>query len=75
MVRQGAGFYAGGPTVCDIPDTSGNRNPPPCMYGCGDPDCVEWADVWPLDLRHAPTLYHVAECEMDDLTDGKGTAA
>ena len=37
--------------------------PEGCLLDCGDPDCVEWANVRTDDGAYA---YHVSECEMLD---------
>lgn len=67
-VRAGSGFWSGGPTRCVIPDTEGNRDPPPCMM-CDDSACAEWSEVF--GNPDAPTsdqimLCHVSECQMQD---------
>lgn len=44
--------------------------PDACLLDCGDPDCREWPDVWPIDDAGEPTggnWCHVSECEMEDL--------
>jgi hypothetical protein len=46
------------------------ENPEPCLLGCGDPECREWADLWtepdPLHGGRRWPLYHVSECQMHD---------
>jgi hypothetical protein len=38
----------------------------PCMLGCGDNACVEWANVQVVGGEHA-WLCHLAECQMEDV--------
>ena len=51
----------------------------PCPLECGDPDCMEWTDVWTLGgdtrrqamrnliaRRFSGANYHVSEWEMSD---------
>lgn len=40
-----------------------------CMNDCGDPECQEWPDLWPVDDFGKPlggNWCHVSECEMRD---------
>ena len=42
----------------------------PCMSGCDDPNCREWANLWtepdPEREGKRHTLCHVSECQMFD---------
>ena len=51
----------------------------PCMLDCGDPECVEWIDVFLLPgdsmaeatealkrEEYLGSAYHVSECQMAD---------
>lgn len=62
---SGAGF-SGSSGYGIIPfDTESDE----CMLGCGDSDCQEWPDLWPLDENGNPgdgNWCHVSECEMSD---------
>jgi hypothetical protein len=40
----------------------------PCMLGCGDDECVEWANVQVVGGEHSGKwLCHLSECEMEDV--------
>lgn len=48
--------------------------PPPCMWDCDDPGCIEWSTLWTEDGgdgRHM--LCHVSECQMFDEPFGDET--
>jgi hypothetical protein len=39
----------------------------PCMMGCGDDECREWANVEIVSGEHAGHfMYHISECQMAD---------
>jgi hypothetical protein len=39
----------------------------PCMMGCGDPKCREWANLEVVSGEHAGGwMYHISECELED---------
>jgi hypothetical protein len=41
-----------------------------CMMSCGDPDCVEFANIEVLDsqtMKRMGWACHVSECELNDL--------
>lgn len=39
----------------------------PCMMGCGDPECREWANLEIVEGPHTGQfIYHISECEMVD---------
>ena len=49
-----------------IPEGSDSSD---CVMECGDPDCQEWPDLWPVDKAGKPiggNWCHVSECEMHD---------
>lgn len=67
IVWKPAGYgFTGQSGLGLIPEGS---NPSECMEDCGDPDCQEWPDMWPLDASGKPTggnWCHVSECQMQD---------
>lgn len=64
-VRPGAGFGASRGEWATIIDWMSNyNNDMPCCLGCGDDDCLEWADLEADDGERM--FYHVSECEMFD---------
>ena len=39
----------------------------PCMLDCGDPNCVEWSNLWTEEENgERYSLCHVSECQMLD---------
>jgi hypothetical protein len=64
-VPPGEGFGASRGEWATIPDTSANQEEDICFL-CGDDDCREWADVWPLGDDNKRTFYHISECRMFD---------
>lgn len=52
-----------------FPYTSEKEDHDSCMLNCGDPSCVEYANV--LVVKNGVTtnewVYHVSECQMEDL--------
>lgn len=39
----------------------------PCILGCGDPDCREWANLEITSGQFkGQTIYHISECELLD---------
>lgn len=68
VVRGGAGFCSEGPTIAQIDPYEPEKYWSPCMLGCDDDDCREWANIWvPLPDGEMGCLYHVSECEMSDV--------
>ena len=64
-VVDGAAFGASRGQWATIIDWESNRDEDrfPCVFDCGDDDCMEWDDLVTDDGR---SLYHVSECEMLD---------
>ncbi len=65
--RPFAGFVAEAVSLCEIPDYEENREWAPCMAGCGNDDCREFATCLVLnpDGSLDGYLYHVSECQME----------
>lgn len=39
----------------------------PCMMGCSDPECREWANLEIVSGEHVGHfMYHISECDLDD---------
>lgn len=66
-----AGFIAEAVPLCVIPDYDENREWAPCMAGCDDEDCREFAtcEVLNHDGSLDGYIYHVSECQMDPIID------
>jgi hypothetical protein len=71
VVRRepGSGFVASSdPQMIRVPsghDYSDQADP--CMMGCSDPECREWANLEIVEGPHAGQfIYHISECEMLD---------
>lgn len=45
-------------------------SPDPCLLECGDPECLEYTEVWtepdPICQMQRHCLCHVSECQMLD---------
>ena len=66
--RANAGFTGVAGRAVIAPDSEHVK----CVLDCGDPDCREWLDLWPIAADGYPigtVWYHVSECEMDDDPD------
>jgi len=49
----------GGDTYTDEAD--------PCMMGCGDQECREWANLEIMSGAHTGEfMFHISECQMGD---------
>lgn len=61
----GSGFLgAAEPSLLRI---SEGELPDPCILGCGDPDCQEWANLEILEGEFkGEFLYHISECCLGD---------
>ena len=55
----GAGFCGDGLVII----VGGEKEP--CLMCCGDSECSEWSDC--LVLKNGEFVYHVSECQMEDL--------
>lgn len=66
-----SGFYTGGPLIGQI-DPHEKNDGTPCILDCGDPNCLEWANIF-VPRPDAPDgiqdLYHVSECQMSDVPE------
>ena len=50
-----------------------NGESDPCMMGCGDSDCREWANLEVVGGDFdGEFLYHVSECQMVDVCEDSG---
>jgi hypothetical protein len=64
-----SGFCASGePALLRVPTGDAYvAEADPCMLGCGDVACREWAN---LEIVSGPTaghfMYHISECELSD---------
>ena len=71
--KAGSGFLANSePTLVRIPvDADPEEETGPCLLGCGDPECQEWANLEVIEDGYAPVrdpyLYHISECQMEDV--------
>lgn len=57
-----AGFGARREMFVRVEDPSG-----PCMMGCGDDDCQEYANCYEVEASGKETgevVYHVSECQL-----------
>lgn len=65
--QAGSGFIGSNePEFIQVPEVPEyNEEADPCMMGCGDTHCREWAN---LRIAHGlykgEFIYHIAECEM-----------
>jgi hypothetical protein len=52
-----------------FPYTSEKEDQDNCMCNCGDSNCVEYANLEVLnkELQHDGWIYHVSECQLEDL--------
>lgn len=71
VVRRepGSGFVGSAdPQLIRVP--SGNdykEEADPCMMGCGDPECREWANLEIVEGPHTGQfIFHISECQMLD---------
>ena len=66
--RAFAGFV-GEPLTCRIPTNADlDHERGPCMAECGDPGCIEWANVEVLEEGEpVGWVYHISECEAEPL--------
>ena len=65
--KANAGFI-GERLIIKIPDDQLD-NTGYCMLSCGDPDCVEYANLYVLnaDGSYRGDCCHVSECQMEDI--------
>ena len=60
--KVGAGFGPAPEVFVRVEDPSG-----PCMVGCPDDDCQEYANCYGVDASGRETgdvVYHVSECQL-----------
>ncbi len=69
MKKENAGFI-GQRLMIEIP-VEISDNVDFCMLDCGDPECMEYANVYVLDDsgKRIGECYHVSECQMEELPE------
>ena len=56
-----------GPDGNFLPEENLGGEATPCLLGCGDPYCREWANLEIVSGPHkGEFMYHISECQMED---------
>jgi len=64
----GSGFVGSAePHQVKVPDGPAYDGADPCMLGCGDSGCREWANLEIVGGPHSGEfMFHISECQLGD---------